>query len=160
MPKTWSLNVLLAMEVDRMQLREGKRRFACCSYKFCSNLPLWILFNVTALQEAFCVTEPERCAFVFQCLTCSSFKAEQHHPLAVTARETRATEGCGASARGKQPLALPSLRSVVKMPVAIWSESGAADPAPRPCWLCCQGVWGTVQPPPHLRERSRFLELE
>lgn len=31
-------------------------------------------------------------------------------------------------ARGKQPPALPGGRSVGEMPVAIWSESGAADP--------------------------------
>lgn len=48
--------------------------------------------------------------------------------------------------RGKQPPALPS-RSVGKMPVAIWSESGAADAPLHPHRLCCRRVWGMVQPP-------------
>lgn len=48
--------------------------------------------------------------------------------------------------RGKQPPGLPSGGSVVKMLVAIWSELGADDLPLHPCWLCCKGVWGMVQP--------------
>lgn len=36
----------------------------------------WTSFSVIALQETFCVTEPEHCAFVFWCLTSSSLRAE------------------------------------------------------------------------------------
>lgn len=63
-------------------------------------------------------------------------------------------------ATGKQPPALPSGRSVGKMPVAIWSESGAAGPAFTPTGCAANGPGARHSPSAWLcGERNGFPAL-